>query len=204
MGKIEIGIIGGTRGMGKWLAHFFQSEGLTVHISGRSSGMSPKEMARICQVIVIAVPIAETINTIKKVGAHMRTGSLLMDVTSLKEKEVATMLIETKADVIGCHPLFGPRIRSLKGRNVILCPAKGKRWIAWIETMLIKHGAFVTKTTPKNHDEMMALVQVLNHFNTISMGVALSNTGVSFAQLEPYITPVFETKVRLIKKIFSK
>ncbi|MCX5844802.1 MAG: prephenate dehydrogenase/arogenate dehydrogenase family protein, partial [Deltaproteobacteria bacterium] len=84
MNNIQIGIIGGTRGMGGWLARFFEKEGYTVHISGRNRGMAVDEIAETCQVVVVSVPIGVTALVIEKVGPHMRKDALLMDLTSLK------------------------------------------------------------------------------------------------------------------------
>jgi len=35
MKNIQIGIIGGTGGIGRWFARFFKKEGYAVHVSGR-------------------------------------------------------------------------------------------------------------------------------------------------------------------------
>jgi prephenate dehydrogenase len=124
-----------------------------------------------------------------------------MDIASLKEKEVAAMLTSTSADVVGCHPLFGPRVRSLKELNIILCPARGKVWLEWLTDLFKKKGATVTITTPTQHDEMMAVVQALNHFHTLTMGLALQGAGISLTELSAYMTPAFATKIGLIEKV---
>ena len=40
--------------------------------------------------------------------------ALIMDLTSLKKEPVEAMLKYSEAEVIGIHPLFGPRERSLR------------------------------------------------------------------------------------------
>jgi prephenate dehydrogenase len=48
MKNIQIGIIGGTGGIGRCFARFFKKEGYAVHVSGRKTGMSMDEMAERC------------------------------------------------------------------------------------------------------------------------------------------------------------
>jgi len=204
MSDIQIGIIGGTRGMGGWLARFFEQEGCTVHISGRTRGMDVADMAGTCQVMVVSVPIGVTDAVIKKIGPHMRADALLMDLTSLKQEPVKAMLAASVSEVIGCHPLFGPQIESIAGQRVVLCPARVEKWLSWLKGILEKNGAIVVETTPEKHDQMMAIIQGLNHFNTIMMGLALSKAGVSFSELCRFATPAFQAKIEIIQKIFCQ
>lgn len=198
----EIGVIGGTRGMGRWFARFFEAEGYTVHVSGSKTGMNPKEMADRCRVVIVSVPIGVTKAVIEDLGPHMGQDALLMDLTSLKQEPVRTMLASSLSDVIGGHPLFGPGVDSIAKQHMVLCPARGEQWIPWLREVLIKKGALVVETTPENHDRMMAIVQGLNHFNTVAMGVALARSGTALSELEPFSTPAFGAKVTIIKKIF--
>ena len=204
MKQITVGIIGGNGGMGRWFADLLQKEGYPVHVWGRKSAMAVNELTALCNVIVIAVPISATAEMIKKVGPLVPEGSLLMDLTSLKKEPVELMMSNSSADVIGCHPLFGPGVEDASGENVILCPARGKSWLSWLRNILEKNGLVITEETPEKHDEMMAIVQVLNHLNTISLGIALTGTGVSLEEISKYTTPIFQTKLGIIKKVFTE
>jgi prephenate dehydrogenase len=203
MNKFTIGIIGGTGGIGKWFAAFFAAEGYPVHVTGRSTGMPLPELAKRCPVVIVSVPIAATAETIRRVGPHLPEGSLLMDLTSLKDEPVRAMLAASRAEVVGCHPLFGPNCPSLAGENIILCPGRGERWLKRIERLFTKGGARVTVTTPAEHDRMMALVQGLTHLETILMGLTLRDSGVEASALDPFSTPVFRTKRAIIDKVFG-
>jgi len=203
MKDIQIGIIGGTGGMGAWFARFLRQAGYRVHVSGRRSGMSGGEMAAVCSVVIVSVPIGVTGQVIRNVGPFMKKESLLMDLTSLKEEPVKAMLASSRSAVIGLHPLFGPSVPSMKEQNIILCPARTLRWHSWLRDLLEKGGARVTEATPARHDEMMALVQGLTHLNTIVMGLILDETGTDRTELEAFSTPVFRTKSALIETIFG-
>ena len=65
--EINIGIIGGTGGIGKWFADFFAGQGHTVLVSGKSEGIPISELAAACRIVVVAVPIASTIDVIREV-----------------------------------------------------------------------------------------------------------------------------------------
>jgi prephenate dehydrogenase len=112
MKNIRIGIIGGTGGIGKWFAHFFQKEGFEVQVTGRKTGLALPVLTRQCPIIIVSVPIKATVEVIEQVGPLMPEKSLLMDFTSLKEEPVKAMLRSSCCEVIGLHPLFGPEIKS--------------------------------------------------------------------------------------------
>jgi len=203
MNDFAIGIIGGTGGIGKWFAAFFAGEGYLVHCTGRNSGMSLPELAQNCRVVIVAVPIAATLDAIRRVGPHLPKDALLMDFTSLKGEPVRAMIEATKAEVVGCHPLFGPDCPSLTGQNIILCPGRGERWLERMEAIFAKGDARVTVATPEEHDRMMALTQGLTHLDTILMGLTLRDSGVEPSKLDAFSTPVFRTKQAIVEKVFG-
>ena len=198
-----IGIIGGTGGIGQWFADFFAGQGHTVRVSGKSEGMSLPEFAAACRIVIVAVPIASTIDVIRKVGPLLPEEALLMDLTSLKEKPVREMLAASRAEVIGCHPLFGPDVPSMTGQNIVLCPARGGRWLGFLQEIFAKNGARITVTAPAVHDRMMALIQGLTHLDTILTGLTLKDSDVESSEIEAFSTPVFRTKQAIAGKVFG-
>lgn len=203
MNDFEVGIIGGTGGIGRWFAAFFAGEGYPVHVVGRNTGMPVPEIAERCRVVIVAVPIAATLGVIRTVGPQLPEDALLMDLTSLKEEPVRAMVESTAAEVVGCHPLFGPDCPSLAGQNIVLCPARGERWLNRMEALFAESGARVTVTTPAEHDRMMAIVQGLTHLDTILMGLTLRESGMETAALDAFSTPVFRAKQAIVEKVFA-
>jgi prephenate dehydrogenase len=201
--KFQIGIIGGVGGIGRWFAAFFQKAGYTVHVSGQASGLRPAEMAATCPIVIVSVPIGVTLDVIREVGPHMKKDSLLMDLTSLKAGSVRAMLEASASEVIGLHPLFGPGVPSLEGQNVALCPARGSRWLPWVRDVLGEEGANLIETTPERHDKIMAVVQALNHLNTLVLGLSIREAGISREELERFSTPLFRARLDAIENLFS-
>ena len=203
MEDLHIGIIGGTGGMGGVFAGLFREEGYTVHVSGKQRGFDIPQMAEQCQVVIISVPIGITVEIIEQVGPHMSKGSLLMDLTSLKTEPVKAMLQSSPAEVIGLHPLFGPGVDALAGHTIVLCPARTEGWLDWVRDIFTKHEATIIETTPERHDELMALVQALNHLNSITMGMVLGEWGGDLADVQRFATSMFNTKLDIIREIFT-
>ena len=204
MKKLTVGIIGGTNGMGRWLADLLTAQGCTVHVTGRKTRMTGVDAASICDVVVVSVPISATAGVITDVGPHIRKGQVLMDLTSLKKDPVALMLQHSEAEVVGCHPLFGPSVTEPSGHNIVLCPGRGNVWYTWIKDIFEKTGYTVLERTPGEHDRMMAIVQVLNHLNTIALGMAIAETGTPLSEVNQFSTPIFRTKMDIVKKIFTE
>jgi prephenate dehydrogenase len=204
MKDIEIGIIGGTKGMGMLFARLLKEEGYTTFVSGRKIGMDPSTMAQKCQVVIVSVPISITCEVIEQVGPYMKKESLLMDLTSLKAEPVKSMLKSSVSEVISLHPLFGPVVESIAGYTIVLCPVRTEMWLDWLKDILVKSGANIIETTPERHDELMGLVQGLNHLNSITMGMVLRGSGVDLTELRRFATPMFNTKLALVEKVFTK
>ncbi len=204
MDRFSIGIIGGTSGIGRSFADFLTQEGHMVHVTGRMTGMDIPDLAMACQIIIVSVPIGVTCEVIRKVGPFLKEDALLMDLTSLKAEPVRAMLASSASEVIGLHPLFGPGVSSLQGQNVVLCPGRGERWLPRLKALLERKGARLVVTTPERHDEIMAVVQGLNHLNTIVLGLVLHETGMKPADLEAFMTPIFRAKVEIMERVFER
>jgi prephenate dehydrogenase len=202
---MEIGIIGGKGDMGRWFVKFFESQGYSVHVADKDVGMSLAEMGKRCPVVLVSVPVSVSTEVIEQIGPLMGKEALLMDITSLKAEPVEAMLRSAECDVIGCHPLFGPEVPSLDGYSFVLCPARtGKGiWLSWLRTILEKNGARLVETSPEEHDRFMSIIQGLNHFNTMTFGLAMDALGTDIEALKPFTTPIFEEKIRIIKEVFS-
>lgn len=203
MQKPEIGIIGGTGGIGKWFAGFFRDRGHTVHVTGRKTGLALPELAARCRAVFVSVPIGATIDTIRLIGPLMKEGTLLADFTSLKAGPVRAMLESSVSEVVGTHPLFGPDVASLAGQNIVVCPARGSGWASWLKDVFSEAGAVVTETDPETHDRKMAAVQVLTHLGSMTLGLTLKEMGEVLNGLEKFSTPVFRQRLKMIEKVFE-
>ncbi|MBU0614578.1 MAG: prephenate dehydrogenase/arogenate dehydrogenase family protein [Nanoarchaeota archaeon] len=204
MTKFTVGIIGGTGGMGQFFKRFFEKNGCKVLIASRSTDLKPTECAKKCDVVIISVPIKSTLDVIKKIGPFVKEDGLLMDLTSLKKEPVGAMLKYSRSEVIGCHPVFGPGVSSIKEQSVVLCPARGKKWMAWLKELLIKNNALVKVTTPERHDRMMAVIQGLVHFGSITVTHTLKELGVNIKDSLEYASPIYKLRLDMLGRILNQ
>jgi prephenate dehydrogenase len=202
--KVTVGIIGGTGHMGQWFKRFFQKNGCKVVIASRKTKLKPEECASKCDVVVITVPIDSTLAVIKKIAPHVRKDALLMDLTSLKKDQVKAMLKHSKSEVIGTHPVFGPSVRSIKDQTMILCPARGKKWLPWLNNMLKKNGAKIKISNPAKHDRMMSVIQGIMHFGSISICHALKELGVDINNSQKYSSPIYKLRMDMVGRILNQ
>jgi chorismate mutase / prephenate dehydrogenase len=175
-----------------------------VMIADVDTELAPKDAAALADVVVISVPIAATDGVIRELGPHVREDALLMDVTSIKESPVRAMLESTRASVIGTHPMFGPSVHSLQGQRVVLCPGRGEAWEGWLRRMLLARGLVVTDATAEQHDRAMAIVQVLNHFQTQVLGLTLARFGMPIEETLRFTSPAYLMELYVAGRHFAQ
>ena len=101
---VRILILGGTGETGSWFARYFKSKGWEVAIWGPSGRVEVAErlgvryahdmMAEVeeSDVVLVSVLIEKTVEVIRQVAPSMHSGSLIMDVTSVKSGPVRAMI----------------------------------------------------------------------------------------------------------------
>jgi prephenate dehydrogenase len=215
-----ISIIGGTRGLGYWIARFLRKEGFRVIITGRDHEAGRSAATRIgaeycpanvraaslADVVVVSVPIDVTPDVLREVAPHVRAGGLLMDVTSVKEEPARVMerFIARGAHYIPAHPMFGPRVSSLEGQVVVLTPTRDNPWLEDVIRFLEERKARVIVTDPSTHDRMMSVVQVLTHFAYISIAATLEAEGVDIRESRKFASPIYNLMIDTIARIVAQ
>ncbi|MFP4474843.1 MAG: prephenate dehydrogenase/arogenate dehydrogenase family protein [Desulfatibacillaceae bacterium] len=202
--NFTIGIVGGMGKMGQWFARFFENAGHRVIITGRKTEVSTMDLPEMCDAIFLSVPLAPAVELAGQLGPKMREGQLLSDFCSLKADITHAMGASAKADVVGTHPLFGPRTASLAGQNVVLCHSRGDTWLPRLERLFTEHGAVVTKSEPEEHDRMMSVVQGMNHFVTVALGRAVQRMGIPAEDLARFSTPLFRLRMNTVGRLFAQ
>jgi prephenate dehydrogenase len=201
---VTVGLIGGSGQMGRWLARFFESQGVRVLLADLDTELTSREVAAQADVVMLSVPIPKVAAVAREVAPHLRPEAALMDVTSVKQRPLEAMLKAFPGEVVGTHPLFGPGEPDIKGRTVVLCPGRGEKWLNWLKNLLEQNGAQVRVTSAKEHDRLMSVVQGLAHFVLIAFESAIRELGVSHRDLEDFSTPTFATLHGLARRLLSQ
>ncbi|MBP2200794.1 prephenate dehydrogenase [Methanococcus voltae] len=227
--KISVSIIGGTDGLGKWFAKFLKESikkndnfNFEITVTGRNkekgTAVSQELDLNYCSdnikavekadIVIIAVPISHTLSVIEEVAPHIQKGSILMDMTSVKEKPSLKMMEFTKTGVsiIPTHPMFGPSVPSIAEQVVILTPVErcDNKHFEKVKEFLENAGAKVIVVTPQQHDEIISVIQGLTHFVHISLGSTLRELGVSIKDSRNFASPIYEMMINMVGRIVGQ
>ena len=217
--KMNVGIIGGSDGLGKTLIYYFRDE-FEVYITGRDHKKgravadelnvnyieSNEGLANISDLLVISVPIQHTCDVIREVAPFMKAGSLMVDVTSVKEGPTKTMgeVLPDNVEYIPTHPVFGPRTTRLDNQVIVLTADRKGKWYDKVYRYLAGKNMRIIETTAEKHDFMMSIVQVLTHFSFISTASAIEKLSVDISETEDYESPIYNLMIDLIARIVSQ
>jgi prephenate dehydrogenase len=138
----------------------------------------------------------------EEVRLSVRKDQLLLDVSSLKTREVEAMK-SGRGEVIGMHPLFGPTTDP-KGETVILCPGRtSKQTLSSLRSVLKKMGMKTIVMTPEAHDTLMATVQVIPHLKSFLMADVLREQGADLQSMLRTCTPTYEMEFNVIARFLD-
>ncbi len=196
-----IGLIGGGGRMGALFAGLFRARGYGVRTAGECADPGYDGLVAGSDVVIVTVPIAETVPVLRRIAPLLREQQLLCDFTSIKREPVAAML-EARSWVIGLHPLFGP-MPNVAGQNVVLCPARPGPCRPWLEAFLTSHGMNPVEMSPQGHDEAMALIQGLTHFLNITFARTLQTRHADLDALLRVCSPVYQVFFAVLSRILS-
>ncbi|PIU76215.1 hypothetical protein COS75_00135 [Candidatus Pacearchaeota archaeon CG06_land_8_20_14_3_00_35_12] len=202
----DIGIIGGTGKMGGWFKEFFEKSGYDMLISGRKTPLTYENCVKKSDVVIVNVPITNTVEVIKKISPYFKKGQLIVDNCSIKTQAVKTMFENVKKDieVLGMHTIFGPKITDLYNQNVAFVHTEKSGEIArQFEDIFHKHGARIHETTCGEHDKQMAFHQNLEHFTKIALAELIRQEFEDPNTLENFTSPNSETSLITIGRILS-
>lgn len=163
--KSNMTIIGGTRGLGRWMAEHLKND-FNIAITSRDE-ISGKEIAeelnvdynndnidavKDADIILFCVPIEFMVDTIKEVAPHAPEESLLMDVASIKTEaaEALDKYAPENVEILPCHPMFGPRVPTLERQIIVLTPIKNRsdKWLGRVKEYLTKSNCEIVLTDP--------------------------------------------------------
>lgn len=202
----SIGIIGGTQGMGAFLARVFEGGGYPVEAMGIGDGPTAAEVASRHDLVVVAVPIDVTVDVVKEIAPHVRKGACLMDITSIKRAPLQAMLDAAPegVDVVGTHPMFGPHGIDFDRQKVVLCKGRGDEAFLRVKKLYESFGAETIDASAEEHDAQMALIQVLVHEKTMVLGSVLERLKADLGRSLQFASPIYRTELAMIGRMFSQ
>ncbi|MGR3662561.1 MAG: prephenate dehydrogenase/arogenate dehydrogenase family protein, partial [Paracoccaceae bacterium] len=157
--------------------------------NGQSLPNTPiTEIAR-CDFIILAVPVDQIETICRALNPHLRPGTTVIDVGSVKLEPLKIMQTELPdfTPIVATHPLFGPQSAKggLKNLQIAICPTRGThhRLIATFVKRRFKLRPI--RISAEDHDKEAATVQGITHLiATVLIEMDLPKTRINTASFD--------------------
>jgi len=179
----EIAIVGVNGKMGKWFANYFHKMGFRVKGFDTNNEIKEKFIEKanslvscILQIdyVLLCTPTKNTPEIIRLISKEMKRDSYLIEISSHKYKTAQTLLkTPSKINPICIHPMFGPGIKNIAGRNVIIVPIKDAQKELTATKLLFPGANFVTIDAVE-HDKKIGVILGLTHLINIAFANILA------------------------------
>lgn len=168
----KITVIGAGGQMGQWFVKYFTDQGFEVtgydtenKITGKNTITSESLVGGILKAdyVVLCTPTRRTPEIIRLIAKEMKRGTYLIEISSEKSKVVSSLSkMPAKINPICIHPMFGPGIKTIKGKNIISVPIKDAKKELTVAKSLFEGANFVTIDAAE-HDKKIAVILGLTH-----------------------------------------
>ena len=197
-------IVGGAGRMGKFFSEMFSASGYTVRLLAEKDWDAVATLCQGVDLVMIAVPIHVTGEVIRRIAPHIPKTAVLADITSIKTAPVSEMMTAFQGPVLGLHPLFGPSCATLDKQIIAVTPGRDIPACQWVVEQLTVWGAIIVSADPREHDEIMAIVQALRHFATFCFGRFLSQQKVDLKRTLEFSSPIYRLELGMVGRLFAQ
>jgi len=183
----KIAIIGAGGRMGGWFSKYFsRRKGITLLLYDiNTSSLKDSDNTRICEDIVncvgradlvmICVPISAIPHTIHACATKMKSGAILVEISSIKNRSYkALKRIPKHVRPLSIHPMFGPAAPSLNLMNIILIPIRNRNNELRILKEVFEGSVVSIIPDPKLHDKFMSIILGLTYFTNLVFAIFVS------------------------------
>ncbi len=205
-------VIGGLGGMGRWISRFLNVQGHTVRVLDPRDGESlfPRaasldEGLAWAELTVLAVPIGACGDVLRRIGALRPTG-VVAEMCSVKS-HLLDVLAELRAQgvrVVSFHPMFGPAVRLLSGKQIVLCRGGAREDERVVEELFAATSARLVEVPLADHDRAMAAVLGLAHLVNLGFARSLERFGIPWADLEDVAGVTFRQQTATTREVASE
>jgi chorismate mutase / prephenate dehydrogenase len=202
-------VIGGAGRMGRWFTEFLATQGWAVGVAD-PAGPVPglpwhadwHAPARSAELIIVAAPLAATAAILAELVA-LRPPGLVVEIGSIKAPVAPslTALRDAGVAVASIHPMFGPDVRLLAGRHVILVDIGAPEAQAAARALFEQTSAGLAEMSLEQHDRLVAWVLGLSHATNIAFFTALADSGRGIAELAAFASTTFGAQLRVASRV---
>lgn len=181
----------GSGDMSLWFADRLRNEGYKTIVTGRTTEITPLEMIKDVDVVMVCVPISVTSSTIAQFGPHMHDGQALIILAGESENTLETALKKTSqgVEVMFVHNLWGPQAIAMKDKNAtIVRTNRSGSFCSEFEAFLYKHGADIFHDSAQKHDLLMGVGQKLPTTVSVALAMTLKEHEINFEDIGSHST----------------
>jgi prephenate dehydrogenase len=208
-------IVGGTGAFGSFYASLFKKNGFDVFISSTDPlkgkafcekndyGFASEKEIKLMDIVVISSPNIVAPKMVREFAPKLKSGSILMDFCSVKGEVCKALneFVDKDIEIISVHPMHGPRVTTIDAQQVVFIPIKSGKKAKTIEDFFIKNGANVIYSTPKEHDEMLSIIQGLTHFSQFVSAKVLKEMEVDLKRSLAFASPNYNLFLGLVSRV---
>ena len=196
-------IIGGHGRMGRLFGAAFKAMRCRVKVIEKKDCLDPSKLAD-ADFVMISVPMKNAEEVAASAAPHVRKDALLFDINSLKTGICRVMEDSCPGEVVGTHPMFGPTVETLRGQKMVFCAVRAGVRSDWLRSTFREMGLDVVDSTPAEHDRMMAMVQVLTHFNKMILAESWRRSGVPVQETLHFVSPIYRLELAVTGRLFAQ
>lgn len=199
----KVAIIGSNGRMGKMLTHKAIDLGILVGcVDLPFPEIKIIEACRDADFVILCVPAKNLEEIIIKLVPFIPPDSILMDITSVKEKPMRLMEKYWQGRVVGTHPLFGPTHQPDDDLPVAMVKGEkaSKEDLEKVARFFTAWGCRAFSCSASRHDEAMARIQNMNFITNLAYFAVLAGQ----KDLLPFLTPSFERRKKAAAKMLTE
>jgi len=175
-----------------------KASSVAARLGVASSNIS--ECVSSAEVIIAAIPSSALPSFARQVCSRMKPSALFADISSVKcgiIDDISEMLPK-HAEYASIHPLFSSARCCEK--NILFIPVRCSITGPALRGLLAEAGGQITETNAEEHDRLMAIVQVTQHFALLSMRSAIAKLRAG-QELDPFSSYSFRRSLSMLKLI---
>jgi prephenate dehydrogenase len=183
----KIAIIGAGGRMGTWFSKYFsRRKGIKLLLYDiNASSLKGSNNTMICEdiincvgradLVMVCVPISEVPHTIQECATKMKSGAILVEISSIKNRSYkALQRVPNHVRPLCIHPMFGPAAPSLNLMKIILIPIRNATNELRILKELFEGSVISIIGDAKLHDKFMSIILGLTYFTNLVFAVFAS------------------------------
>ncbi|MCU7555199.1 bifunctional chorismate mutase/prephenate dehydrogenase [Alteromonas sp. ASW11-19] len=198
-------VVGGGGALGQVFVSLFQRSGYAVDVVEQADWGNghAENMLKRAALVIVAVPINLTEAVIGQLST-LPEHCILADITSIKSRPLTAMLDVHSGPVVGLHPMFGPDAPGMIKQVVVVCHGRQQPHYQWLLDQMQIWGATLHESSAEEHDQAMAYIQVMRHFNTFVYGAHLQGEDPDLDTLTVFSSPIYRLELAMVGRLFAQ